>query len=131
MNFKIDTKEKFHVISLNEPQFTANMTDKLRELFNEVTQNDVKHIILNLKTVQSLEQPVVQFLADQHHKAYASNRSFVLCEIQPPVKDILKKLDLLDLLNVTPTESEAWDIVQMEEVERELLGGEENQGPWP
>jgi anti-anti-sigma factor len=102
------------------------MTDKLRELFTEVTQNDVKHIILNLKTVQSLEQPVAQFLADEQQKAYASNRSFVLCEIQPPVKDVLKKLDLFDLLNVTPTESEAWDIVQMEEVERELLGGKEN-----
>ncbi len=126
MNFKIDTKEKFHVISLNEPQFSANMTDKLHELFTEVTQNDVKHIILNLKTVQTLEQPAAQFLADEQQKAYASSRSFVLCEIQPPVKDTLKKFDLLDLLNVTPTESEAWDIVQMEEVERELLGGGEN-----
>ena len=27
----------------------------------------------------------------------------------------------LEQLNVTPTESEAWDIVQMEEIERELL----------
>lgn len=126
MNFKIDTKEKFHVISLNESQFSANMTDKLRELFTEVTQNDVKHIILNLKTVQSLEQTVAQFLVEEQQKAYTSNRSLVLCEIQPSVKDTLKKLDLLDLLNVTPTESEAWDIVQMEEVERELLGGEES-----
>jgi hypothetical protein len=32
---------------------------------------------------------------------------------------------LLELMNVTPTESEAWDIVQMEEIERELLGGED------
>jgi len=31
---------------------------------------------------------------------------------------------LLDLLNVTPTESEAWDIVQMEEIEREMLGND-------
>jgi hypothetical protein len=29
--------------------------------------------------------------------------------------------DLLEILNVTPTESEAWDIVQMEEIEREYL----------
>ena len=125
MNFKIDTKEKFHVISVNEPHFSANMTDKLRELFTEVTQNDVKHIILNLKAVQSFDQPVAQFLVEEQQKAHASNRSFVLCEIQPSVKDPLKKLDLLDLLNVTPSESEAWDIVQMEEVERELLGGDE------
>ena len=29
------------------------------------------------------------------------------------------------MMNVTPTESEAYDIVQMEEVERELLGGDD------
>jgi hypothetical protein len=28
-------------------------------------------------------------------------------------------------MNVTPTESEAYDIVQMEEIERELLGGDD------
>jgi hypothetical protein len=25
-------------------------------------------------------------------------------------------------MNITPSESEAWDIVQMEEIERELMG---------
>jgi hypothetical protein len=33
----------------------------------------------------------------------------------------LEKNELLELMNVTPTESEAWDIVQMEEIEREFL----------
>jgi hypothetical protein len=33
-------------------------------------------------------------------------------------------MELFDFLNCTPTESEAWDIVQMEEIERELLGDE-------
>jgi hypothetical protein len=26
------------------------------------------------------------------------------------------------MMNITPSESEAWDIVQMEEIERELMG---------
>ena len=126
MNFKIDTKEKFHVISLNESAFSANMTDELRELFVEVTQNDVKHIILNLKAVQNMELPAAEFLLKQQQQFYAAGCSFVVCEIQLPVKEMLKKQDLFDLLNITPTESEAWDIVQMEEVERELLGGEDS-----
>jgi len=33
--------------------------------------------------------------------------------------------DLPDVLNITPTESEAWDIVQMDEIERELMNGME------
>lgn len=126
MNLKIDTKEKFHVISLNEPQLTANMTDELRELFNEVTQNDVKHIILNLENVQNITLPAAEFLLEQQQQFYAVGRSFVLCEIAPPVKEMLKKQDWFDLLNTTPTESEAWDMVQMEEVERELLGGDDD-----
>jgi hypothetical protein len=37
---------------------------------------------------------------------------------------LLEKEELLELMNITPTESEAWDIVQMEEIERELLDNE-------
>ncbi len=35
--------------------------------------------------------------------------------------DVLDENELLEVMNVTPTESEAGDIVQMEEIERELL----------
>jgi hypothetical protein len=45
--------------------------------------------------------------------------------LQPAVEEKLDQLELLEILNVTPTESEAWDIVQMEEIERELLGGQD------
>lgn len=125
MNFKISTREKFHVITIDEPVFSANMTDKLRELFNEVTQNDVKHIILSLKSVEDMEPPVIPFLLQEQECALNENRSFVICELQTHVKELFKEEDVLDLLNITPTESEAWDIVQMEEIERELLGGED------
>jgi len=40
------------------------------------------------------------------------------------VEDFLDKNELLELMNVTPTQSEAWDIVQMEEIEREFLRDE-------
>jgi hypothetical protein len=33
----------------------------------------------------------------------------------------LEELDLAETMNITPSESEAWDIVQMEEIERELF----------
>jgi len=42
------------------------------------------------------------------------------------VEDWLDKNELLEVMNVTPTESEAWDIVQMEEIEREFLDGDGN-----
>lgn len=125
MNVKIDTKEKFHVITIIQPSISANMTDEIRKKLNEVTQNRVKHIVLNLEPVEKMERGVAIFIAEEQQNAYEQGRSFVICGMQQPVKDVFKEAELLDILNYTPTESEAWDIVQMEEVERELLGGEE------
>jgi anti-anti-sigma regulatory factor len=52
---------------------------------------------------------------------YEKSASFVICNLQKPVEEFLDQQELLEIMNVTPTESEAWDIVQMEEIERELL----------
>jgi hypothetical protein len=41
--------------------------------------------------------------------------------LQPGVEAALKEAGVYEMMNITPTESEAWDILQMEEIERELL----------
>jgi hypothetical protein len=46
--------------------------------------------------------------------------------MQKDVEEFLDSVQLLEVMNVTLTESEAWDIVQMEEIERELMNGEES-----
>jgi hypothetical protein len=33
--------------------------------------------------------------------------------------------EFAEMMNLTPTETEAWDIVQMEEIERELLDSDD------
>ena len=53
---------------------------------------------------------------------YEQNASFVICGLQPAGGKKPRQSSLLELMNVTPTESEAWDIVQMEEIEREMFG---------
>jgi anti-anti-sigma regulatory factor len=54
---------------------------------------------------------------------YDIGSSFVICELTPAVEKSLEDTGLLELMNVTPTESEAWDIIHLEEVEREMLNG--------
>lgn len=125
MNFKIDTKEKFHVIAHKDTALTANMTEEFRKKLTEVTENNVKHIILNLREVSYIDEEFAQLLGVLQGEAMKQQTSFVICEMQPTVKATLDQYEVLDILNWTPTESEAWDIVQMEEIERELLGGED------
>ena len=124
MNVKIDTKEKFTVITPYEEQLTANMTDELKDLLLPFVQKGKTPIVINLREVKELDEAIGRAILIIHQQFYKNNTSFVVCNIQPMVKKLLEEKELLEFLNHTPTESEAWDILQMEEIERELLGGE-------
>jgi anti-anti-sigma factor len=132
MKVKTDTKEKFHVITVPGPVLTADMAAELSDLLLPYLQNDsrqpgsaVKNIILNLKELSSLDEIAAEKLVKLQQIFYENNTSFVVCELEKPVEDFLESINLLELMNTTPTESEAWDIVQMEEIERELMNGGE------
>lgn len=122
MNVKTDTKEKFTVIKPEEPSLTANMTEELGNMMLCYLQKDIPHIVLNMISVQAIDETAAEKIAGIQQKFYEHNCSFVICELSNEVEQHLDKIELLEILNVTPTESEAWDIVQMEEIERELLG---------
>jgi anti-anti-sigma factor len=127
MLVKTDTKEKFHVITLPGPALSASMTEELGECLLPYLQNDVKNLVLKLKDIQSIDIAAAEKLVYIQQKFYENSSSFVICELQTPVEKFLDDNELLEIMNVTPTESEAWDIVQMEEIEREFLDGEEGQ----
>lgn len=125
MKVKTDTKEKFHVINVETPNLSANMAADLSMQLVELLQSSNKNVVLKLTLVSSIDKEAAETLVKVQQKFYEDNASFVICELSPEVETFLDKENLLELMNVTPTESEAWDIVQMEEIERELLGDEE------
>jgi len=125
MEVKTDTKEKFHVITVAGPSLTATMTDELGDCLLPYLQNDVKNLVLILKDIQSIDIAAAEKLVYIQQKFYENSASFVICEMQKPVEDFLDQNELLEMMNVTPTQSEARDIVQMEEIEREMLDEED------
>ena len=125
MNVKIDTKEKFIVITPQTPILTAHMTEELINILLPYLQNDIPNIILRMDEVKKIDEKSCGMLGDLQQKFYENHCSFIFCELQQNVEEKLDQMELLEILNVTPTESEAWDIVQMEEIERELLGDED------
>ncbi|MBS1495773.1 MAG: STAS domain-containing protein [Bacteroidetes bacterium] len=123
MNVKIDTKEKFTVLTPEEQHISANMTEELQNLLLSYTSKDNPHIILNLKNVKAIDIQAAETIAVLQQQFYEKSFSFIVCEMQTEVEEIFEKAELLEELNTTPTESEAWDIVQMEEIEREFMDG--------
>ncbi|MFI5187983.1 MAG: STAS domain-containing protein [Chitinophagales bacterium] len=124
MEVKIDTKEKFHVITLLQAGLSATMTEEFYDRLLSYLRSDIKNIVLNLKDLQSIDNISAERIVKIQQKFYENNASFVICALQPQVEEFLDKVELLEMMNVTPTETEAWDIIQMEEIERELLDGE-------
>ncbi len=124
MQVKIDTREKFHVITLMEPILAANMTAALEECLLPFVEKDIKNVVLNMEDIKDIDSAAASRLLDIQHHFYDQQSSFVICNLQPAIAEVLEDEGVLDDLNVTPTESEAWDIVQMEEIERELMGGD-------
>ncbi len=121
MNVKTDTKEKFHAITVTGSSLSATMTDELGECLLPYLENDIKNLVVILKDIESIDMAAAEKLVYIQQKFYENNASFVICELQQPVEDFLDQNELLEMMNVTPTQSEAWDIVQMEEIEREFL----------
>ncbi len=125
MEVKIDTKEKFTVVTPFSPVLSANIAAELSETCSGRLQKEIKNVILNLSEIREMEEEAGRILAGLQQRFYESNASFVICSLQPAAEKNLDQWELLEMLNCTPTESEAWDIVQMEEIERELLDGDD------
>jgi len=121
MEVKTDTKEKFHVIRVETADLPANLAAELKTYLEEPLKDTIKNVVLNLHNVKTIAEETAEVLVRTQQKYYEQNASFVVCELNNEVEKFLDEKELLEMMNVTPTESEAYDIVQMEEVERELL----------
>ena len=124
MNVKIDTKERFTVITPEEAHLSVNMTDELNQLLLGYLQKDIPHVILKMDAVQSIDEEMGDTILQLQSKFYENDCSFVICALQKDVVQLLESKEILELMNITPTESEAWDILQMEEIERDFLRDE-------
>jgi len=125
MEVKTDTKEKFHVIHVETSNLSANMAAELNRQLLELLKDNTKNVVVNLNGIITIEEEAAEKLVRTQQKFYEAGASFVICDLQKGVEAFLDEKKLLELMNITPTESEAYDIVQMEEIERELLGGDD------
>ncbi len=125
MEVKIDTKEKFTVVTPILTDLTVNIAAEIEKTCLKQLETPVRNVVLQMEQVIQIEEQAAVRIAELQQQFYEKSASFVICSISEKVEATFEKMELLDFLNSTPTESEAWDIVQMEEIERELLDGDD------
>jgi len=123
MDVKIDTKERFDVVRPQEPRLSANMAGELARILTLRREAGGGSLVLDMSNVQTIEAAVGSMLLTEQDTARRMQRSFVICCLSERLEAELEAFGVLEGLNTAPTESEAWDILQMEEIERELLSG--------
>jgi anti-anti-sigma regulatory factor len=84
-------------------------------------QTDVKNLIINLAQVTKMDEESAVMLCSLQQSSYEAGHSLVICCLNKDLEQWLDQQELLEVMNVTPTESEAMDIIQMEEIERDLF----------
>jgi len=124
MQVKIDTKEKFHVITIQERELTANMTEPLQDSLLTFLKNETKNVILDLTDIHYIDDAAAETLINIQQSFYEQGASLIICNIHASVQQMLDNTGLLEIINEVPTQVEAADIIHMEEIERELLEGD-------
>lgn len=120
VSFKISTKEKFHVIAVQNPALTANMAVELQDKLYEYLDISPCNVILVLTQVEKVDLPVLLMLSELKTLYYENNTSFVVCCANAFIHNLIQSEALDEAINYVPTESEAYDIVQMDEIERDF-----------
>jgi anti-anti-sigma regulatory factor len=125
MEFKIDTKSSYILITPVSNHLDANLTASLRQKCRELTETEKSNFIVDLHNCLDANKSSFTGLTELHEDCYSNDQSLVFTNIQPDVLQALKAEELDTAINIAPTMIEAIDIVSMEILERDLFGEEE------
>ena len=125
MQYKTDLKEKFTVVTFLDASLTSNSVPEINELTQKILSQSPKNLVVNCGQVKQWDSSIIAALANAQEQFYDNNASFVICALSDALQNSIDSSEYAEMMNLTPTETEAWDIVQMEEIERELLDSDD------
>jgi len=124
MEFKINTKESFSVITPSTDIISAKLADALKLECEYLRQIGSKNYIIDLQNIDSVEENAINCFAALHEFIYGLEESLVFTNMNDNILRELRKQEVDLILNLAPKMAEAIDIVSMEILERDLLSEE-------
>jgi anti-anti-sigma regulatory factor len=124
MNFKIDTRDTFTVITPDTAEITVNLTGELQRRMEEMRQSGSQNFIIDLQHCTSVMTDAIEQMLAMHEESYSGDTSLVFTGVSANVMAALKEDDSHLSLNIAPKMIEAVDIISMEILERDLFNEE-------
>ncbi len=122
MEFKIDTKPTYTVITPGSGDLSVNMAEVIRQKVEELKALGSHNFVINLQNLTSMDMAAGDVLLDLHNNIYNNEYSLVFIVSDESINQTMKKGQYHLSLNLAPTLIEAVDIISMELLERDLLG---------
>ncbi|MBS1772454.1 MAG: hypothetical protein JST82_06330 [Bacteroidetes bacterium] len=125
MQFKIDTKETYAVITPLLNHIDANMTAAIGNKCSELAQQGINNYIIDFQNCITADNTSFGELLLLHEKNYDQSQSLVFTGICENIMNMMKEKELDLSINIAPKMIEAVDIISMEILERDLFNESE------
>lgn len=122
MEFKIDTKPTYTVITPETGNLSVILAGEIRQKVIDTTETDGHNFVIDLQNISSMEMASGNGLLELHHELYNKGCSLVFTSMNESIMNTMKQGQYHLSLNLAPTMIEAIDIISMEVLERDLLG---------
>lgn len=124
MEFKIDTKKTYtHIIPVTE-QIDANLTEAIRQKWNNTGQSGSLNLIVDLQGINHVGENALDELRTLQEDFKKNRQSIVFMGLPEQHIAHFKSTGEEMAVNIVPSLAEAVDIVNMEILERDLFDEE-------
>ena len=124
MDFKIDTKDTFTIITPLNEAIDAKMTGALGAKCEEMRQSGSNNFIVDLENCKTIDKTCVSELIALQGVSYDMDLSFVYTKANDEITKTIREEDEDFIINLAPRMDEAIDIISMEILERDLFNEE-------
>jgi len=125
MQYTTDKQDTLTILALQEENLNSLIAPELKSEFVYHRNDGVRNLILDLSKVKYVDSSGLSAILTAN-RIYKGFGSFVLTGVDSSAVRKLIEISRLDtILTIIPTLSEATDYVKMEELQRQLMEGEE------
>ncbi len=117
MKFSVDRQDKYTIIKLDEEKLDTTIAPEVKSELVKLDSDGVENLIINLANVKYSDSSGLSALLVAN-RLFGEKGSFVLCDVQEHVMKLIKISQLDKVMEITPTQEEAVDMVFMNSLEK-------------
>lgn len=116
--FTISKEDNYAVVKVNSEKLNSIIAPELKNHFVDLSSQDYRNVILDLSGVKFCDSSGLSAILVGNRVSRNAKGTFVVSGVKDMVEKLIQISQLDSILNITPTVSEAKDIIYMDEVER-------------